>query len=98
MSRMLPLAMWRRLVALLSDSATYGASGAITQLIGFILLPLYTKHLSPADYGISSMLAVINLIFGAVANLGIQNAIFRNFNRTDDEDRRREVLSTGLLG
>ncbi len=89
--------MWKRSLGLLSDAATYGASSATMQVVGFLLLPLYTRHLSPEDYGVIAMLAMTNLLFGAIANLGIQNAIFRNFNRTDDPQRRRDVLSTGLL-
>src|SRR5688572_17663543 len=89
--------MWKRILGLLTDAATYGASSVIGQLIGFVLLPLYTRNLTPDDYGVIAMLAVVTTLFPAIANLGIQSAIYCNFNRTKDEERRRDVLSTGLL-
>jgi O-antigen/teichoic acid export membrane protein len=87
----------KKLLDLLSDSATYGVSSILSQLIGFLLLPLYTQYLSPVDYGVMAMLSILSTVFGPLANLGMTSAIFRRFNLCDDEDERREVLSTGLF-
>jgi O-antigen/teichoic acid export membrane protein len=89
--------MIKKLKDLLSDAATYGASGIIGQLIGFFLLPLYTRYLSPSEYGILAMIAILGMLFTPVANLGMTNAIFRRFNLCKEENERREVLSTGLM-
>lgn len=88
--------MFKKLLNLLSDSATYGIGGMLGQLIGFLLLPLYTRYLTPEDYGVWAMLAIIAMLFGPLANLGMTNAIFRRFNLCQDADERGEVLSTGL--
>jgi O-antigen/teichoic acid export membrane protein len=88
--------MLRKLLALLSDSATYGASSLVGQLLSFLLLSLYTQYLSVAQYGVIGMLAIVATLFGPLANLGMTNAIFRRYSMTKDPAARRAVLSTGL--
>lgn len=88
--------MLKKLVGLISDALTYGASSMLGQVLSFLLLPLYTRHLTPEDYGILALLTIVILLFSPLANLGMTSAIFRRFNMTKTDEERREVLSTGL--
>lgn len=85
-----------KLTDLLSDAAVYGLSSMLGQVAGFLLLPLYTEYLDPRQYGVIGMLAVVTMLFGPMANLGMTNAIFRRFNQCTDDTARRAVLGTGL--
>ena len=89
--------MFRKLLSLLSDAAVYGVSNVLSQVIGFLLLPLYTRFLTPADYGIVAMLTMVMTLFGPLANLGMTNAVFRRFNQAKDPATCRTVLGTGLV-
>jgi O-antigen/teichoic acid export membrane protein len=89
--------MFRKILDLLSDAATYGASSVVSQLVNFLLLPLFTHYLTPADYGVMAMLTVANTFFTPIAHLGLPNAIFRHFNKEKDPERRNVVLGTGLV-
>lgn len=89
--------MLRKLRDLASDSATYGLSGVIRQAISFFLLPLYTSYLTPEDYGILALLAIVALLFLPLANLGISNAVFRRYNTVKNEEERLQVLNTGMI-
>jgi O-antigen/teichoic acid export membrane protein len=91
------LPTWKKILGLLSDSAVYGASSALSQMIGLILLPLYSRYLDPEDYGIVAMLTVLTTLFVPVATLGMSNAIFRRFNVCKDEGERANVLTIGLV-
>ena len=88
--------MFRKLLSLLSDAAVYGISSLLSQLIGFLLLPVYTRFLTPDDFGVIGMLSIVTLSFSPLANLGMTNAIFRRFSLEKDENARSQVLSTGL--
>jgi O-antigen/teichoic acid export membrane protein len=88
--------MLRKLLDLLSDTLTYGASSLIGQVINFLLLRLYTEFLDTAQYGVIGMLAIVTLLFGPLANLGMTNAIFRRYAMSKDEATRQTVLGTGL--
>ena len=89
--------MLKKLLSLLSDALVYGSSTILAQLINFLLLPLYTQYLTPQDYGVVAMLAIVSLVYVPIANLGMSNAIFRRFNLVKDEAERLQVLGVGLV-
>ncbi|HEX5444349.1 MAG TPA: lipopolysaccharide biosynthesis protein [Pirellulales bacterium] len=87
----------RRLLGLLQDAAVYGMGGVLGQLANFLLLPLYLQFLTKADYGVLGMLAVVNVVFQPLAQVGMRAATFRFFSLANTPDERREVLTTGAL-
>ncbi|MCB2173562.1 oligosaccharide flippase family protein [archaeon] len=89
--------MLKKVKGLITDAATYGIGNIISKLIGFLLLPIYTKELSVTDYGVIALLGIISSIFTPLANLGISNAIFRRYNLVNDNDEKQKILSTGFL-
>jgi len=88
--------VFRKLVALLSDSVIYGLSGSLSRLIGLLLLPFLTEYISVAEFGVVFMLSIVGMVFAPLANLGMTNAIFRRFNESKDPTDRARILSTGL--
>jgi O-antigen/teichoic acid export membrane protein len=89
--------MKKRLLTLLSDTFVYGLAGVIQQVIGFLLLPLYTRHLTTEDYGIIAMLAIITPLFGAFGLLGMKSAIFQRFSLAANEAERGSCVTIGTL-
>ena len=51
------------LKGLLNDTIFYGLSSVLGQLIGFLLLPLYTVYLLPEDYGVLTLVLYVPLFF-----------------------------------
>ncbi|HZM51252.1 MAG TPA: hypothetical protein VFE68_12195, partial [Vicinamibacteria bacterium] len=47
---------------LAAHSAVYGAADVFTNVVNFLLIPLYTKFLTPVDYGNLALL----ITFGTV--------------------------------
>jgi hypothetical protein len=43
---------------LVKDSAVYAVGTIASRLVGFIMIPVYTRVLTPADYGIYSVSSV----------------------------------------
>ena len=41
---------------ILKHSAIYGVGTALTKAVGFLMIPIYTRYLTPADYGIFELL------------------------------------------
>lgn len=52
----------------------YGLGGLVARSFGLILLPIYTRILTPADYGDIEMLTVIGTFFGALLSTGMEAA------------------------
>ena len=56
------------------DAIIYGIGGLGGKAIGILLLPVYTRIFSPADYGMIEMLAVITGLIGACLVMGMDSA------------------------
>ena len=84
---------------LLKDTAIYFALSLGQKGIGFLLLPVYTAFLSPADYGIVGAVGAVVGLLQLLYPLGCDAALARSYFPNDQSagsDRRR-VWGTLLL-
>ncbi len=88
--------MLKKILSLLSDSAVYGISSLLSQLLGFLLLPLYTRYLTPSNQGVIAMVATVTAFYTPLSRLGLVNSIFRRFNLDKSPEARGRMLSTAL--
>ena len=65
-----------------------------TQIIGIILLPVFTYYLSPEDYGIVSIVSMIGLVLSHITNPGILTATTRLYHDTDDINERKLLIGS----
>jgi O-antigen/teichoic acid export membrane protein len=83
---------------LIKDSTIYGLGTLLTRSLRLILLPLYTRYLSVADYGALSLLNLILEIVSYFCMLGVGVAATRfYFERDASEKYRRDVYATATL-
>jgi O-antigen/teichoic acid export membrane protein len=66
---------------LASTGAAYTASSVISKLFAVALLPLYTRHLTRADYGAAEVLLAAVVAFSIFFRLGIVEALLRFYYR-----------------
>lgn len=69
------------LAALTLGAGIYAAANFATRALNFFLLPLYTRFLSPADYGVISLSEIIATAFIAIAACGFEPALRRLYFR-----------------
>jgi len=77
-------------------SAIYGIGGLVSRVIGVILLPLYTRYLTPADYGKIETLLALTTVMGLILRAGITSAFFRFYFDVEDDAGRLKVLRTSF--
>lgn len=79
---------------LTKHSIIYGLGGLLTRLIGVLLLPIYTRLLTPGDYGDYSLLTITATIIITIAQVGVGSALFREiiYKETDEN----EAISTAF--
>ncbi len=82
---------------LLKHTSIYGIGAVATQAASFLLLPVYTKYLSPSDYGIMSLVNITMELIGIVLGLGVNAATARFYYDMEDEKNRKMVISTSYL-
>lgn len=75
-----------------SHAATYAVGNVVRRLVGFLMLPIYTRFLSPADYGVVGLLifavSLLEPIFGARLGWAIPKFYFD----APDARSRRTVI------
>jgi O-antigen/teichoic acid export membrane protein len=78
---------------LATTGAAYTAASILSKLIAVALLPLYTRYLSPEDYGAAEVLFSAVVAASIVIRFGLIEAILR-FYYKDDEAPEEVVRST----
>jgi O-antigen/teichoic acid export membrane protein len=81
---------WR----LAKGTLIYGTGGILSRFIGFLLLPVFTSYLTPAEFGISSMLGFISFLLTPVFSLGLGAAMGICYFEKDDQWRRETTIWT----
>jgi len=87
--------LFKKLLSFLTDTFTFGIGSTLGQLIGFIMLPIYTRFLTPTDYGVLAMLLVIPAFFIPLASLGMNSSVFKFFR--DPTVNRDKLISTAFI-
>jgi O-antigen/teichoic acid export membrane protein len=68
--------------ALLGNAAIYVISNVLSAAIPFVLMPVLTRRLLPADYGVTAMFATMLAVFSCLAGLSVHGAVsLRYFQR-----------------
>jgi O-antigen/teichoic acid export membrane protein len=78
---------------LATTGAAYTAASILSKVIAVALLPLYTRYLTPEDYGAAEVLFAAVVLASIVVRLGLIEAILR-FYYLDEEDPAKVVKSS----
>jgi O-antigen/teichoic acid export membrane protein len=79
------------------QSAVYGAGTILSRLGGLILLPVYTRYLSPSDYGVVETLLTGAAVLIALLGAGVTSGFFRYWFEAPTELDRRRLFRTAWL-
>lgn len=91
---------------LLDRSAAYGLGLLLLKGMSFLLIPLYTRYLDRAEYGVVAVAASVTAVLSVLGPLSLHGALARlYFDARSDIDRRRvagalwvaTVVAAGLL-
>jgi O-antigen/teichoic acid export membrane protein len=88
--------MFAKILELLRHSAIYGLGSIVARIIGVLLLPLYTRYLSPSDYGLIETLVALSAVLTAVVAQGMKSAFFRFYFDSAEPARRLLVIRTAF--
>jgi O-antigen/teichoic acid export membrane protein len=79
----------------LRSAIVFGVGNGLTPGIGFLLLPLYTRALTPSQYGPLSVLLAVSSAAAMLFTFGLDLGLFRSFfDLADDPVRQRRFLSS----
>lgn len=81
---------------LFSNTLIYGLGSVASQALAFVLLPLYTRFLTPAEYGTLAIIGSAGMILSILAAIGVHSGLIRTFFDYDTDEERSEVAFTAL--
>lgn len=64
----------------------------------FFLLPIYTSHLTPEDYGITNSISAFSSLFSLVITISLGRSIYRLYYDFKTENDKRDFLGTINIG
>ena len=79
------------------NTMIYGFGQVLNRLMGFLLLPLFTLYLSPADYGILAILGLISFVVTSIFSLGITGAAGVCYYSTHGQDCKEQTIWTSFF-
>jgi O-antigen/teichoic acid export membrane protein len=82
---------------LAKHSVIYGVGNMLSRIVAFVMLPIYTRHLSPFDYGVLEIVETTTSMLGLVAGLGVASAMTRFYFDFESQQDRNKVVSTTYL-
>jgi O-antigen/teichoic acid export membrane protein len=86
-----------RLARLGRHSLIYGAGTVLRKALSFVMLPVYTRFLTPGDYGVMELIEMTLDVISIVAGAQIALGIFRYYHKATTDEERKQVVSTALI-
>jgi O-antigen/teichoic acid export membrane protein len=83
---------------ILRHTAIYSIAIFVGKLCGFLMLPLYTRYVTPAQYGVLELIEITSYVLYTITALHLCDALFFYYFKTEDEDERRSLLTTAYTG
>lgn len=82
---------------LATTGAAYTAASIVSKLIAVALLPLYTRYLTPADYGAAEVMFAAVVAASIVVRLGVIEAVLRFYYKAGEAPDRVVASSFAAL-
>lgn len=81
-----------------SSTSVYALAVFLGRAASFLLFPVYTRFLSPADYGVLELLELTLYAYGVLFGMRIGEALVYRWSRVTGGDDRSAVVSTAYWG
>lgn len=76
------------------NTSLYAIGNILPTAAGFALLPVYSKYLSPSEYGIVNAMQTLSAILGVMFLLSIDRSIYRLYHDMQSEEERKDYFGT----
>lgn len=80
------------------DTLIYGIGSILSKGIAFLLLPIYTRIFTTTEYGSLEVVLVVNTLFAAILNMGMDSALSYYFVEAKkiNQERAAQVVTSIL--
>lgn len=85
--------MFKEIKRVFKDTTVYGLGSMLPKAAGIILVPIYTRFLVPADYGLMSLATMVTSMVGTIMLVGQNGSLTLYFRATQTEGNEEEIRS-----
>lgn len=82
---------------IIKNTIFYSIGEIIPRIISFILLPILTTYLTPAEYGINMYTNSVMIFVFVLASLSLNTFLLKNYYTIKDENSRKELIGSIFL-
>ena len=82
---------------LAKGSLIYGIGSMLQRFMGILLLPFFTRVLTPEDYGAISLVSLVGVAMSGLLTLGTGNSLGLLYFREKDISKRPTIIWTNLV-
>jgi O-antigen/teichoic acid export membrane protein len=88
-----------RIPRFLRHASLYSLGTIMRNAASLLLLPVYTRYLTPAEYGLVELITVMTTLVGNLVSFDLNNGVFRYYNHAPSaEARQRLIMAAMVLG
>ena len=81
-------------MSLIKNTSIYAIGHILPKAASFLLLPLYTRYLSPSDYGIVNSMMILLTLLTVFYSLSIERSIYRLYYDYQTKEDKKNYLGT----
>ena len=78
------------------NTIIYGVGTMLTRFISLLLLPLFTAYLTPADFGVIALLALLGAVLQPIFSLGLNAGMGPCYFENNNEKRKATTVWTAF--
>jgi O-antigen/teichoic acid export membrane protein len=86
--------LFQKVRELSKNLAIYGVGDVAIQIVSFLLIPVYVRYLSPADYGVLGLLGGVEAAAKLFFRWGLDGSFMRFWYDCEDDGARQRLSST----
>ncbi len=74
------------------NSLIYGIGSVVIKFVNLVTLPLFTIYLTPSDYGVLAMLAMLSMVIEPIGSLGLSAAMGPKYFESECRTNKSRVV------
>jgi O-antigen/teichoic acid export membrane protein len=89
--------MFEEIKSLARHSFIYWLGVILAKVVGFLLIPVYTRYLTPADYGTIELLFLTADVASLMIGMQISQGVFKFYHEYGTQEEKDRLISTALI-
>ncbi|MBM4043627.1 MAG: hypothetical protein FJ279_00785, partial [Planctomycetes bacterium] len=89
--------MFEQFRKIFSHSIVYGLGVIMSQAVGFLMIPVYTRYLTTQDYGVLELLMRTGSVVSMLLVMGLGTAVMRLYADCKSDEEKAKVVATAMF-